>query len=164
MGVFQVNSNDHETARNLWPHQIEACDCAETLTGWYLSCRNFSDDLIAQIEADKISQMKDAGWLRLVNNYLVGCRKSIRQIERRADELGFSLPEGRSSFLNKRVDQLERQNSETRIHERETIIEYLLATHGARGAEIAEEIREKQHHVWRRQVATNEATNEGDEK
>jgi hypothetical protein len=141
----------HHTARNLWPHQINAVECHDTLLEWYLSCREFADDIIAQIEAEDIAQMKHDDWKRIVTGYLIGAKKNMRLIERRAVAIGAELPSRRSDHWRKRVAELEQQAAEQRQFERTVITDWLVAQYGARGSEIAEEIIAKEHHIWRRE-------------
>lgn len=152
MNVALENLSSHEIARNLWPSQINACECPDTLTRWYLACRDFSDDLIAQIEAEEVVGLRDDGWKRLVGNYLIGAKKSARLIERVAAQRGFDLPRVRDTKLSRRISELEGQIMQARQFERGVTAEWLIAVHGARGAEIAEELLAKEHFRWRKEV------------
>jgi hypothetical protein len=151
MNMLAGRTASHEVARNLWPHQIAECDCPDTLLAWYAACTDFADDLVAQIETNNVVQIRDAGWKHKVSMLLIGANKSKRQIERRAAQIGLELPPGRNSKWRARIAELEEQAATARQYERELVVDYLNAMHGARGAEIAEELTAKEHHRWRRE-------------
>lgn len=147
----EERQSQHELVRNLWPPEIEACDCADTLTNWYLGCISFGDDLIAQLDADKVSGLRDEGWRAAVTKRLIGAKKNARLIERVAARKGFALPESRDARRVEKVARLEAQVLEAGYFERKRIAEWLTAVHGARGAEIAEELLAREHILWRRE-------------
>ena len=152
MSAPDPHPRSHETARSLWPREIEECECADTLKHWYLACRDFADHLISQIEADEVVRLRDEGWKSLVRNYLIGAKKNMRLIERVCAQQGFDLPRVRDDRLNKEIKALNDSLYRARSVERRAIIDWLFAVHGARGAEIAEELQAKEHHRWAKKV------------
>ena len=61
---------------------IDQCDDVAQLHTWYAWGQELADDVVAQIEANKITEMRDDQWVFRASGMLIGLKKKLKRIER----------------------------------------------------------------------------------
>lgn len=146
----EIDADARDEVIDLEFADIDECDCAETLHRWYYNSIELADDVVAQIETNKITEARDCQWVRRASGVLVGLKKKIKRIERRCAAAAIDLPDTRDLRQREQITKLSQDILEARAFERGLILSWMRDTHGATVEHVAVAIEAKEHFARRR--------------
>ncbi len=148
--MFEDADDDDGYILGLTREEIDACEDHETLLDWYLDAVDLADDLIAQIETNKLTASRDDEWERRVGGALIGTKKKVKAIERRASAVGCVLPLPRKRASDLEIEKAQKRAYEARTFERGCVVEWLEDKYGDTVAHVIAAINDLEHHKHRR--------------
>lgn len=145
----ELDEDERDEVLYLEKSEIDECEDAETLCRWYRNARDLADDVIAQLEANKISEARDEDWVRRASGTLIGLKKTQKAVERRARTLDVDIPRTPSAKDDKRIEDLRAKLLEARNYERGVIVEWLADRYGEDAGPVIEAINAREHYAHR---------------
>jgi len=121
----EISPDDCDEIVDLEAIDIDECGDVEMLHRWYFNATELADDVIAQIEANKISEVRDLDWTRRATGILIGLKKKCKRIERHCSENGLPTPDRKDLRQAAEITHLKQQVIDARAFERSAIIEWL---------------------------------------
>jgi hypothetical protein len=137
--------------------EIDECTDAEQLLAWFYDCRELADDIVAQIEVNKLTEARDTDWIYRASGVLIGLKKKLKRIERHCAASGFNLPDSKDASQRNQITQLLQQVREARSTERKLIVGWMRDTLGQQAEPVATLIEEKAHFGFRQSTLIGEA-------
>lgn len=143
--VYDLVDDDCHDVVNLQRQDIDECEDAGTLLAWHSDCREVCDDVIAQVEANKVSELRSDEWTRRATGVLIGLKKKMKRIERRCSALNIDMPDTKDARQRAHINRLEQRILEARAFERNLILEWLRGGFEGDASSIIYAIEDREH-------------------
>lgn len=129
---------------------IDGCHDGAQLREWYDGCREFADNVIAQIEANSETHYHGDDWHRRANNLVAALKRKMRRILRHCAANSIERPDNSDARQRDEIRRLNNQLSSARSTERQRVVSFL--RHAASGTPeaLANAIEAKEHIAFSR--------------